>query len=199
MAAAAEGVSTSSWAKEAGSLSPAAQRMEAAILDLTLSRRSLGATFKEQAKQVKQYNPRFEEDYVAGKDYDVDRDRSDRKRLRRDLKREKRGAMRELRKDNKFLATVKNRERDQTKEDLQKKIQQAIPLFGAAAVGHAKRGAEGHDQAQEKVKFHTVKDSTSQVSVLFFAIPATCFIVSYATNRMLFCGITLRMFAAQPL
>ena len=38
-----------------------------------------------------------------------------------DLKREKRGAMRELRKDNKFLATVKNRERDQTKEDLQKK------------------------------------------------------------------------------
>ena len=41
--------------------------------------------------------------------------------MRRELKREHRGAVRELRKDNKFLASVKNKEVEERKEDLQRK------------------------------------------------------------------------------
>ncbi|QDZ25907.1 nucleolar protein 14 [Chloropicon primus] len=111
----------SSYASEAKKLGEMATTLEEIILECKMSRPSLGNAFKEDVKQVKQFNPRFEEDYVAGKDYDIDRDRSERKRLRRELKRERRGAMRELRKDNKFLATVKNKETDAQKEELQKK------------------------------------------------------------------------------
>ena len=42
----------------------------------------------------------------AGKDYDPDRERSEAKRLRRQLQKERRGAMRELRKDAAFLGEV---------------------------------------------------------------------------------------------
>merc|ERR1712224_1118785 len=84
----------------------------------------LGNAFKEPVKAVKQFNPRFEEDFVVGKDYDIDRDRAERKKLERDLKKERRGAVRELRKDNKFLASVKNREENQQRDDVQNKYNQ---------------------------------------------------------------------------
>ena len=41
-----------------------------------------------------------------GKDYDPDRERSEAKRLARQLQKERRGAMRELRKDAAFLGEV---------------------------------------------------------------------------------------------
>ena len=44
--------------------------------------------------------------WCAGKDYDPDRERSEAKRLRRQLQKERRGAMRELRRDAAFLGEV---------------------------------------------------------------------------------------------
>lgn len=72
----------------------------------TASRKPLTRSSATKAPEIKLLNPRFEEEYAAGKDFDPDRERSDAKRLRRQLQKEKRGAMRELRKDAAFLGEV---------------------------------------------------------------------------------------------
>jgi nucleolar protein 14 len=54
----------------------------------------------------REFNPRYEEDYAAGKDYDPDRQRSEQRKLQRQLVKEKRGAMRELRCDAVFMSAV---------------------------------------------------------------------------------------------
>jgi nucleolar protein 14 len=58
-----------------------------------------------KAEPIKTFNPRFEEEgYVKGRDYDVDRERAEARKLKKQLHREAKGAARELRKDNRFLA-----------------------------------------------------------------------------------------------
>ncbi|XP_010415534.1 PREDICTED: nucleolar protein 14-like isoform X4 [Camelina sativa] len=60
---------------------------------------------------IKMVNPKFEENFVHGRDYDPDKYRSDLKKLKRKLKQEAKGAARELRKDNEFMSTVKAKEK----------------------------------------------------------------------------------------
>lgn len=71
-----------------------------------------------KAPSVKQYNPRFEDSFVKGKDYDPDRVRAEERRLKKQIRKEERGAIRELRKDAAFMAGV----RDQEKRNLQNKL-----------------------------------------------------------------------------
>ncbi|XP_034577406.1 uncharacterized protein [Setaria viridis] len=66
---------------------------------------------KKLPEPIKQLNPKFEENYIKGLDYDPDRDRAQRKKMNKRLKSEKKGAARELRKDNHFLYAVKEKER----------------------------------------------------------------------------------------
>ena len=49
--------------------------------------------------------------FVKGRDYDPDRERAERRKLKKLLKEESKGAIRELRKDNYFLHEVKAREK----------------------------------------------------------------------------------------
>jgi hypothetical protein len=56
--------------------------------------------------QPREYNPRFEMDFNAAADYDFDRQRSEARKLQRQMVKEKRGAMRELRRDAAFMAAV---------------------------------------------------------------------------------------------
>ena len=67
----------------------------------------------------KALNPAFEENFQRGKDYDVDRERAEQKRLKRALKKESRGAVRELRKDARFMARVQAKERQKEREELE--------------------------------------------------------------------------------
>ncbi|EOA33605.1 hypothetical protein CARUB_v10019758mg [Capsella rubella] len=60
---------------------------------------------------IRMVNPKFEENFVQGRDYDPDKYRSDLKKLKRKLKQEAKGAIRELRKDNEFMSTVKAKEK----------------------------------------------------------------------------------------
>ncbi|KAI3919606.1 hypothetical protein MKX01_018429 [Papaver californicum] len=62
---------------------------------------------KKRLEPIKLLNPKFEDNYVKGRDYDPDRERSEMKKLRKRLKREEKGAASELRKDNKYLAEAK--------------------------------------------------------------------------------------------
>ncbi|DBA90017.1 TPA: hypothetical protein ACH3X2_004286 [Trebouxia sp. C0005] len=82
-----------------------------------LQRRPLVRKAAVRVADVKQYNPQFEEEYVAGKDYDPDRERAEQKRLKRQLNKERRGAMRELRKDAVFLSDEKDKEKAQAKAE----------------------------------------------------------------------------------
>ncbi|MED6180212.1 hypothetical protein PIB30_117155 [Stylosanthes scabra] len=66
---------------------------------------------KQKPVAIKLLNPKFEENYVKGRDYDPDRERAEMRKLKRQLKREAKGAARELRKDNYFLLEVKDKER----------------------------------------------------------------------------------------
>ncbi|KAK4688649.1 nucleolar protein 14, partial [Tremellales sp. Uapishka_1] len=56
------------------------------------------------------YAPKFEENYSLSKHYDPDVERNSTSKLKALFKKERKGAIRELRKDNKFLAGEKSRE-----------------------------------------------------------------------------------------
>ena len=71
------------------------------------SRKPMVRRSATKAPEIRLLNPRFEEEYAAGKDFDPDRERAAAKHLRRQLQKEKRGAMRELRKDAVFLGEVR--------------------------------------------------------------------------------------------
>lgn len=80
-------------------------------------------------EEAKQFNPRFEENYAAGKDYDPDRERAERRRLQRQLRKEERGAMRELRKDAVFMAGVRDREKAAKQAELDQSARRAISFL----------------------------------------------------------------------
>ncbi|GLC45018.1 hypothetical protein PLESTB_001743300 [Pleodorina starrii] len=62
------------------------------------------------AAAVREFNPRFEDGFVSGRDYDPDRQRAEARRLKRALVKERRGAIRELRRDSVFMAEERDRE-----------------------------------------------------------------------------------------
>ncbi|XVF85775.1 hypothetical protein PTKIN_Ptkin17bG0144500 [Pterospermum kingtungense] len=62
---------------------------------------------KQKPVPIKLLNPKFEENFVKGRDYDPDRERAERRKLQKLKNREAKGAARELRKDNYFLHRVK--------------------------------------------------------------------------------------------
>ncbi|CAI8594698.1 unnamed protein product [Vicia faba] len=66
---------------------------------------------KQKPVPIRLLNPKFEENYIKGVDYDYDHQRAVLKKLNRQVKRERKGAARELRKDNYFLLDVKEKER----------------------------------------------------------------------------------------
>ncbi|XP_047971513.1 nucleolar protein 14 isoform X2 [Salvia hispanica] len=68
-------------------------------------------------KVIKTAIPKFEDNFVKGRDYDPDRERVERKKLKKQLQQEARGAVRELRKDNHFLFEVKEREKARMQEE----------------------------------------------------------------------------------
>ncbi|MCO5548652.1 hypothetical protein L7F22_002111 [Adiantum nelumboides] len=70
---------------------------------------------------IKQFNPKFEENFVRGRNYDPDKERAEGKRLQRLLKQEAKGAARELRKDNYFLQAEKAKEKAHAEEQREEK------------------------------------------------------------------------------
>nr|ODN95149.1 nucleolar protein 14 [Cryptococcus depauperatus CBS 7855] len=71
------------------------------------------------------YAPRFEENYTPGRHYDPDAERNASAKLKALYKKEKKGAMRELRKDNKFLAGEKAREQAEKDKEYAAKLRKA--------------------------------------------------------------------------
>ena len=59
---------------------------------------------------IASYAPKFEDDFAPGRHYDPDTERNSSAKVRSLYKKERKGAIRELRKDNRFLAGEKARE-----------------------------------------------------------------------------------------
>ncbi|XP_021718360.1 nucleolar protein 14-like [Chenopodium quinoa] len=72
---------------------------------------------KQKPVPIKLLNPKFEENFIKGRDYDPDRVRAENKKMRRLLRKERRGAVSELRKDNYFLQEVKMKEKQRLDEE----------------------------------------------------------------------------------
>lgn len=77
---------------------------------------------------LKSMTPKFDINYAPGKDMDPDKQRSEQKKLQRAVAREKRGAMRSLRRDASFLATAKQKEDEEARAD-QKEEQKRVQQF----------------------------------------------------------------------
>ncbi|XP_022951528.1 nucleolar protein 14 isoform X1 [Cucurbita moschata] len=80
---------------------------------------------KQKAVPIKLLNPKFEENFVKGRDYDPDRERVEKRKLQKLLKREAKGAARELRKDNHFLFDVKARDKALQEEERAERYRKA--------------------------------------------------------------------------
>lgn len=62
---------------------------------------------------IASYAPKFEDNFAPGKHYDPDTERNSAAKLKSLYKKERKGAIRELRKDNRFLAGEKAREQSE--------------------------------------------------------------------------------------
>lgn len=87
-----------------------------------------------RALPIKSSVPKFEDAFDPNKHYDPDKDRAEAAKLRKEYKREKKGAMRELRKDANFIAREKlrdKREKDRAYVEKERRLIAEIQGEGA--------------------------------------------------------------------
>ena len=75
---------------------------------------------------IKTSIPNFEDGYNLDKHYDPDRERADMSKLRAEHKRERKGAMRELRKDANFIARENLRDKKERDREYEKKYKRLV-------------------------------------------------------------------------
>ena len=80
------------------------------MLELAAANRRPLALQAHKPIPIASYAPRFEDDFAPGRHYDPDVERNNSKKVRALYKKERSGAIRELRKDNRFLAGEKAKE-----------------------------------------------------------------------------------------
>ncbi|EAU38681.1 conserved hypothetical protein [Aspergillus terreus NIH2624] len=75
---------------------------------------------------IKSAIPKFEESFNPDKHYDPNRERAEANRLKTELKRERKGAMRELRKDANFIAREQLREKKERDAEYERKYKRLV-------------------------------------------------------------------------
>ncbi|KAF2281354.1 Nop14-like protein [Westerdykella ornata] len=102
----------------------AVQRLQILLQNARLHRRPQ-ELHHHRPLPIKTSIPKFEEGFDPNKHYDPDKERAEANRLRKEYKRERKGALRELRKDANFIAREKlkeKKERDRRYEEKYKKL-----------------------------------------------------------------------------
>ncbi|OOQ84603.1 putative rRNA maturation protein (Nop14) [Penicillium brasilianum] len=123
-------------------------KIDAHLARAQLARRPL-LLHNHRPLAIKSAIPKFEENFNPDKHYDPDRERAEANRLKAEYKREKKGAMRELRKDASFVAREKLREKKERDAEYEKKYKKLIAEIqseeGRAANEYEreKRGRQG--------------------------------------------------------
>jgi nucleolar protein 14 len=95
---------------------------------------------------IKTSIPKFEESYNPDRHYDPDRERSELNKLKAEHKRERKGAMRELRKDANFIARESLRERKEKDAAYEKKFKRLVAEI------QGEEGKEAKEYEREKRK-----------------------------------------------
>ncbi|KAJ5180415.1 hypothetical protein N7492_003625 [Penicillium capsulatum] len=93
---------------------------------------------------IKSAIPKFEENFNPDKHYDPDRERAESNRLKKEYKRERKGAMRELRKDASFVAREKLREKKERDAEYEKKYKRLVAEI------QSEEGRAANDYEREK-------------------------------------------------
>ena len=78
---------------------------------------------------IRSFNPAFEDDFQPRKNMDPDRERAELASLKRLHKREKKGAVRELRKDALFIARQRQAEEDKTSDYLEARGKRSMSIM----------------------------------------------------------------------
>ncbi|KAF2662946.1 Nop14-like protein [Lophiostoma macrostomum CBS 122681] len=97
---------------------------------------------------IKTSIPKFEESFDPNKHYDPDRERAEANKLQKEYKRERKGAMRELRKDANFIAREKLRE----KKDKDRKYEEKYKRLVAEIQGEEGREANAYEREKRARK-----------------------------------------------
>lgn len=113
----------------------ASTHLTRALQVATLSRRPL-ELHHHKSLAIKTYIPKFEDDFDPDKHYDPDRERADMAKLKAEHKKERKGAMRELRKDANFMAREKLRLKKEKDAAYEKKYKRLVSEI---------QGEEGHE------------------------------------------------------
>lgn len=100
-------------------------KLDRLLTQATISRRPL-LLHNHRPLPIKTAIPKFEEDFNPDRHYDPDRERAELNKLKAEYKRERKGAMRELRKDANFLAREALREKKERDEAYEKKFKKLI-------------------------------------------------------------------------
>ncbi|KAL8152128.1 hypothetical protein V2J09_021936 [Rumex salicifolius] len=84
---------------------------------------------KKKAPMIQFLTPKYEDSFVKGRDYDPDRERAESRKLKKLVKEEHKGAIREIKKDNTFLHELKVKEKAQLEEERVEKYGKALAFL----------------------------------------------------------------------
>ncbi len=119
-----------------------------AHLSTAHSRRRPQTLHFHRALPIKTSIPKFEESFDPNKHYDPDKERADAIRLQKEYKREKKGALRELRKDASFIARERLREKKEKDRAYEVKYNRLV----AEIQGEEGREANAYEREKRKRK-----------------------------------------------
>lgn len=119
------------------------QKLNIRLQDAKLTRRPL-ELHHHKPLAIKMSNPKFEESYNPNKHYDPDRERTEIAKLKKEVKREKKGAIRELRRDAKVTARENLKEKIEKDEAYEKKHKRIMAEI------QGEEGREANAYAREK-------------------------------------------------
>jgi len=98
---------------------------------------------------IKSSVPKFEESFDPTKHYDPDRERAEAAKLKAEYRREKKGALRELKKDSSFLAREKLKQKKEADAAYEAKQRRLIAEIQGEE-GHAKNEYEREKKARKR-------------------------------------------------
>ena len=106
-------------------ISKSSGKVEIMLAQARISRRPL-ALHNHRPLAIKMSIPKFEDSFDPDKHYDRDQNRKELSKLKAEHKRERKGAMRELRKDANFIARETLREKKEKDREYEKKYKRLI-------------------------------------------------------------------------
>ncbi|KAL3419228.1 Nop14-like family protein [Phlyctema vagabunda] len=124
-------------------ISKLSQKLERLLKHAHMARRPL-ELHHHRPLAIKTSIPKFEDSYNPDKHYDPDRERAESAKLKAEHKRERKGAMRELRKDSNFIARESLREKKERDAAYEKKYKRLVAEI------QGEEGREAKDYAREK-------------------------------------------------